>query len=97
MYNKQPIRTDKVDSHIDPALDPKIRDLFLTYADDAMRFWGKDYLPDATMFVGAATPWYVKEQCDFYKKLNDPNLNYDSCMKRNVNEVAQGSGWPNQE
>jgi len=97
MYNKQPIRTDKVDSHIDPALDPKIRDLFLTYADDAMRFWGKEYLPDATMFVGAETPWYVKAQCDFYKNLNDPNLNYYSCMKRNVNEVAQGSGWPNQE
>ena len=97
MYNKQPIRTDKVDARIDPALDPVIRDLFLTYADDSMRFWGKDYLPDATMFVGAATPWYVKAQCDFYKDLNDPVLNYETCIKRSPDEVAQGSGWPNQE
>ena len=96
-FDKQPIRTDKVDARIDPALDPRIRDLFLTYADDAMRFWGKDYLPDATMFVGAATPWYVKEQCDFYKAMNDPSLNYETCIKRTPDELGQGSGWPNQD
>jgi hypothetical protein len=97
MYNKQPVRTDKVDSHIDPALEPKIRDLFLTYADDTMRFWGKDNLPDATLFVGAATPWYVKAQCDFYKDLNDPVLNYETCVKRTSDEFVGGSGWPNQD
>ena len=97
MYNKQPIRTDKVDAHIDPALDPKIRELFLTYADDAMRFWGKDYLPDATMFVGAATPWYVKEQCDFYKALKAPYFDYESCVKRTPAEFVGGSGWPNED
>ena len=96
-YEKQPIRTDKVEAIIDPALDPTIRDLFLTYAEDAFRFWGKDYLPDATMFVGAATPWYVKEQCDFYKRLNDPILDYAACIKRTPSEMASGSGWPNQE
>lgn len=96
-YDKQPVRTDKVDAHIDPALDPKVRSLILTYADDAMRFWGKEYLPDATMFVGAATDWYVKEQCDFYKSLNDPNLNYETCMKRSPNDLANGSGWPTPE
>ena len=96
-YNKQPVRTEKVDAHIDPALDPKIRELFLTYAEDAFRFWGKEFLPDATMFVGAATSWYVKEQCDYYKSLNDPNLNYSNCLKRTPDELAGGSGWPNQD
>ncbi len=94
MHNQQPVRTDKVDAHIDPALDPKIRDLFLTYADDSMRFWGKDYLPDATMFIGAATSWYVKEQCDYYKSLKDPYLNYEACINRSPNELGAGSGWP---
>jgi hypothetical protein len=96
-FEKQPIRTDKVDAHIDPALDPKIRDLFLTYADDAMRFWGKDYLPDATMFIGAATPWYVKEKCDYYKSLNDPTVDFTSCFQGKPIDLAGGSGWPNQQ
>jgi hypothetical protein len=96
-FDKQPTRTDKVEAIIDPALDPTIRDLFLTYAEDAFRFWGKDFLPDATMFVGAATPWYVKEQCDFFKRLNDPILDYAACIKRAPNEIASGSGWPYQE
>lgn len=96
-YEKQPVRTDRVNAHIDPDLDPKIRELFLTYAEDAFRFWGKEFLPDATMFVGAATSWYVKEQCDYYKSINDPNLNYSNCLKRSTDELAGGSGWPNQE
>jgi len=96
-FEKQPIRTDKVDSHIDPALDPTIRDLFLTYAEDAFRFWGKDYLPDATMFIGAATPWYVKEQCDYALNLNVIRLPDDQCMKRAPIDIAAGSGWPNQD
>ena len=96
-FDKQPIRTDKVDAHIDPALDPKIRELFLTYADDAMRFWGKDYLPDATMFVGASTPWYVKEQCDYALNLNLVRIADDQCMKRAPADIAGGSGWPNQD
>ena len=96
-FDKQPIRTDKVDAHIDPALDPNIRDLFLTYADDAMRFWGKDYLPDATMFIGAATPWYVKESCDYAKSLNDPTVDFTWCFQRKPVDLAGGSGWPNQE
>jgi hypothetical protein len=96
-FKKQPIRSDKVDAHIDPALDPKIRDLFLTYADDAMRFWGKDYLPDATMFIGAATPWYVKEQCEYLVKLNVVRIADDQCFKRAPVDIAAGSGWPNQD
>ena len=96
-FDKQPIRTDKVDTHIDPALDPKIRELFLTYADDALRFWGKDYLPDATMFIGAATPWYVKELCEYELNLNLVRIADDQCMKRAPNEIAGGSGWPNQD
>jgi hypothetical protein len=96
-FEQQPIRTDKVDAHIDPALDPKIRELFLTYADDAMRFWGKDYLPDATMFIGAETPWYVKEKCDYYKSLNDPTVDFTSCFQGKPVDLAGGSGWPNQQ
>ena len=96
-FEKQPIRTDKVDAHIDPALDPKIRELFLTYADDAMRFWGKDYLPDATMFVGAATPWYVKDSCDYLKSLNDSTVDLTWCYQRKPDDLAGGSGWPNQQ
>jgi len=96
-FDKQPIRTDKVDAHIDPALDPKIRDLFLTYAEDAFRFWGKDYLPDATMFIGTATPWYVKEKCDYYKSLNDPTVDFTSCFQGKPIDLAGGSGWPNQQ
>ena len=96
-FEQQPIRTDKVDAHIDPALDPKIRELFLTYADDAMRFWGKDYLPEATMFIGAETPWYVKEKCDYYKSLNDPTVDFTSCFQGKPVDLAGGSGWPNQQ
>ena len=96
-FKKQPIRSDKVDAHIDPALDPKIRDLFLTYADDAMRFWGKDYLPDATMFIGAATPWYVIEDCDYRKKTGLTSPTYEECMKKSPSQVVGGSGWPNQD
>jgi hypothetical protein len=96
-YEKQPIRADKIEAIIDPALDPTIRDLFLIYAEDAFRFWGEDFLPDATMFIGAATPWYVKEQCDFFKRLKDPVLDYGACIKRSPSEIASGSGWPNQE
>jgi hypothetical protein len=96
-FDKQPIRTDKVDAHIDPALDPKIRDLFLTYADDAMRFWGKDYLPDATMFVGASTPWYVIEDCDFRKKTGLTIPTYEQCVSKSPSQVVGGSGWPNQD
>ena len=99
-FDKQPIRTDKVDAHIDPALDPNIRSLFLTYAEDAFRFWGKDYLPDATMFIGAATPWYVKEQCDWLQVQNSAYFTYstyENCVKRTPLEFVGGSGWPNQE
>ena len=96
-FEQQPIRTDKVDAHIDPALDPKIRELFLTYADDAMRFWGKDYLPDATMFIGAATPWYVKEDCDYRKKTGLTYPAYEQCMSKTPSQVVGGSGWPNED
>ena len=96
-FDKQPIRTDKVDAHIDPALDPKIRELFLTYADDAMRFWGKDYLPDATMFIGAATPWYVIEDCDYRKKTGLTFPSYEECKSKSPAQVVGGSGWPNQD
>jgi len=96
-FEKQPIRTDKVDAHIDPALDSNIRDLFLTYAEDAMRFWGKDYLPDATMFVGAATPWYVIEDCDYRKKTGLTFPTYEECKSKSPLQVVGGSGWPNQD
>ena len=96
-FDKQPIRPDKVDAHIDPALDQTIRDLFLTYADDAMRFWGKDYLPDATMFIGAATPWYVIEDCDYRKKTGLTFPKYEDCISKSPSQVVGGSGWPNQD
>jgi hypothetical protein len=76
--------------YMQPDLPEFVSKAVIDSADNAMRLFGKDYLPDATLFVGTKSDWYTKIYCEYRYSAEAQS----DCLLGKFDGPGSGSGWP---
>jgi hypothetical protein len=76
--------------YMQPDLPEFVSKAVIDSADNAMRLFGKDYLPDATLFVGTKSDWYTKIYCEYRYSAGAQS----DCLLGKFGGPGSGSGWP---
>jgi hypothetical protein len=76
--------------YMQPDLPEFVSKAVIDSADNAMRLFGKDYLPDATLFVGTKSDWYTKNYCEYRFSVEAQS----DCLSGKFGGPGSGSGWP---
>ena len=76
--------------YMQPDLPEFVSKAVIDSADNAMRLFGKDYLPDATLFVGTKSDWYTKNYCEYRFSAEAQS----DCLLGKFGGPGSGSGWP---
>jgi hypothetical protein len=76
--------------YLQPGLPEFVSKAVMDSSNNAMRLFGKDYLPDVTLFAGMKSDWYTKTYCEYlYSKEMQ-----SACLNGNFGGPGSGSGWP---
>jgi len=76
--------------YLQPDLPDFVSSALGASAKNAMRLYGKEWLPDATLFAGTKSDWYVQVFCEN----RYPAEMQASCLQGNYGGPGGGSGWP---
>jgi hypothetical protein len=76
--------------YVQPELPEFVSKAVINSADNAMRLFGKEYLPDATLFAGTKSDWYTKIYCE-HKYSSEVQ---SDCLLGKFGGPGGGSGWP---
>ena len=76
--------------YMQPDLPEFVSKAVIDSADNAMKLFGKDYLPDATLFAGTKSDWYTKIYCEYRFSAEAQS----DCLLGKFGGPGIGSGWP---
>lgn len=76
--------------YLQPDLPNFVSNALKDSATNAMRLYGKDFLPDATLFAGTKSDWYTKTFCEY----RYPSEMWTACEAGSYGGPGSGSGWP---
>jgi hypothetical protein len=80
----------QVNLYLQPDLPEFVSKAITESAISAMRLYGKDYLPDATLFAGTKSDWYTKTYCEYRYSADMQS----DCLAGKFGGPGSGSGWP---